>query len=176
MSAEGLRPLPMTPQEMLARIPAFTVYAGALITDPYDGLLLLRSVYTGKGWQLPGGLADHGEDPLTTALREVEEETGLVLTPDLPILTVEFMPAGTDWPRPKIGIVFDGGQLSLAELARIRLNPDEHNHFEVRSLDGWKRDLTLQRHRRIAAALMARHSGTQLVLTNERPSGGSPHR
>lgn len=28
------------------------------------------------GWELPGGLVDEGEDPMTTAAREVEEETG----------------------------------------------------------------------------------------------------
>ena len=28
-------------------------------------------------WELPGGLVDHGEDPATTAAREVEEELGL---------------------------------------------------------------------------------------------------
>ncbi|MFD7975286.1 NUDIX domain-containing protein [Streptomyces sp. NPDC059071] len=175
MSAGGLRPLPMTPEEMLARIPAFTVYAGALITDVDGGVLLLRSVFTGKGWQLPGGLADHGEDPLTTARREVTEETGLVLDPDLPLLTVEFMPAGPDWPRPKIGIVFDGGQLSRADLAAVRLNPGEHDHFETRLVAQWEGALTPQRHRRITAALNARNRGTQLILTDERTPEGNSH-
>lgn len=170
MSADGLRPLPMTPEEMLVHLPAFTVYAAALITDLGGSPLLLRSVYAGKGWQLPGGLADHGEDPLTTALREVEEETGLVLRPQMPILTVEFMSAGPDWPRPKIGIVFDGGHLPNTRLAHIRLNPDEHSRYETRSLTQWKDDLTPQRYRRVTAALDARRSGTQLVLTDETTS------
>ncbi|MDX2565103.1 NUDIX hydrolase [Streptomyces sp. TX20-6-3] len=176
MSAEGLRPLPMTPQETLAHIPAFTVYVGALITDLADGPLLLRSVFAGKGWQLPGGLADHGEDPLTTALREVVEETGLVLPPELPVLTVEFMPASSDWPQPKIGIVFDGGRLPTAKLAQVRRNPHEHDHFDTRPLAQWKGDLTPQRHRRIEAALTARHRGAQLVLTDERTPATNPHR
>jgi 8-oxo-dGTP pyrophosphatase MutT (NUDIX family) len=35
-----------------------------------------RFVPDAFGWELPGGIVDQGEDPLQTALREVEEETG----------------------------------------------------------------------------------------------------
>ncbi|MFD5771409.1 NUDIX hydrolase [Streptomyces sp. NPDC127049] len=69
------------------------------MTDTNDSpLLLQRPAYVGKGWQLPGGLADHGEHPLTTTLREVADETGLALDHSLPLLTVEFMRAGPDEP------------------------------------------------------------------------------
>lgn len=33
-------------------------------------------------WELPGGLVDPGEDPAATALREVTEETGLLIASD----------------------------------------------------------------------------------------------
>jgi len=33
-------------------------------------------------WSIPGGHIDEGEDPLAAAIREVEEETGLRVTPD----------------------------------------------------------------------------------------------
>ena len=48
----------------------------------YDGkiLLLLRSVGWKTGyWGPPGGIADENEDPKDTAIREVFEETGLVI-------------------------------------------------------------------------------------------------
>ncbi|MFE3326802.1 NUDIX domain-containing protein [Streptomyces sp. NPDC059176] len=51
----------------------------AAILDDRDRVLMLwryRFVPNRFGWELPGGIVDEGEDPRTTALREVEEETG----------------------------------------------------------------------------------------------------
>jgi 8-oxo-dGTP pyrophosphatase MutT (NUDIX family) len=44
-----------------------------------DRVLLMwrhRFLFDRWGWELPGGLIDPGEDPMTTVLREVQEETG----------------------------------------------------------------------------------------------------
>ncbi|MFI6701108.1 NUDIX hydrolase [Streptomyces sp. NPDC050509] len=45
----------------------------------HDGQILLARWVAKDGtkrWTLPGGGMDHGEDPVDTAVREVEEETG----------------------------------------------------------------------------------------------------
>src|ERR1041384_5374350 len=49
-----------------------------------DGkILLARWVGPDEAlWTLPGGGIDHGEDPLDAAIREVEEETGYIITID----------------------------------------------------------------------------------------------
>ncbi|MFD7729230.1 GntR family transcriptional regulator [Kitasatospora phosalacinea] len=49
------------------------------IVDDQDRVLMLwryRFVPNKWGWELPGGIVDAGEDALTAAAREVEEETG----------------------------------------------------------------------------------------------------
>ncbi|MGP2436087.1 NUDIX domain-containing protein [Streptomyces sp. JW3] len=51
----------------------------AAIIDDQDRVLMMwryRFVPDSFGWELPGGIVDPGEEPLQTALREVEEETG----------------------------------------------------------------------------------------------------
>jgi 8-oxo-dGTP pyrophosphatase MutT (NUDIX family) len=48
-----------------------------------DGAELLLGRFTGLGlWDIPKGLADPGEDHRAAALRELEEETGLVAPPE----------------------------------------------------------------------------------------------
>lgn len=53
--------------------------AGVVVHDPARGVLLLwrhRFITDEWGWEVPAGRIDEGEDPVTAAAREVEEETG----------------------------------------------------------------------------------------------------
>ncbi|MDT0464796.1 methyltransferase, FxLD system [Streptomyces gibsoniae] len=54
--------------------------AGVVVTDPAGRILLGWSRRRGV-WELPGGKNDPGEDFLTTAARELQEETGLTADP-----------------------------------------------------------------------------------------------
>lgn len=61
-----------------------SVYALAV----HDGCVLLTQLAAhctrGGSWTLPGGGIDHGEQPIEALMREVHEETGLiVLEPEL---------------------------------------------------------------------------------------------
>lgn len=53
--------------------------AGAAIIDEEGRILLVRHTYGPLNWELPGGLGKPFESPVETALREVREETGLVV-------------------------------------------------------------------------------------------------
>jgi 8-oxo-dGTP pyrophosphatase MutT (NUDIX family) len=53
---------------------------GVLVTD--GARLLLGHATRSPRWDIPKGLADPDESPLAAALRELEEETGLVSVPD----------------------------------------------------------------------------------------------
>jgi len=53
--------------------------AAAVILDGQGRVLLVRHGYGMRNWELPGGMAEPGESILDTALREVREETSLVV-------------------------------------------------------------------------------------------------
>lgn len=53
------------------------VTVGALIFDPEDRLLLIKTHKWGDRYGLPGGKIDEGEPMAAAVVREVKEETGL---------------------------------------------------------------------------------------------------
>ena len=56
-----------------------TLGVRVLVTDATGAVLLVRHTYT-PGWHLPGGQVDPGESLAAAAAREVQEETGVLLT------------------------------------------------------------------------------------------------
>ncbi|MFF1650786.1 NUDIX domain-containing protein [Streptomyces sp. NPDC058240] len=119
-----------------------TSYACLYVRNPNGLPLLLRSrIYRADGnrqiWQYPGGDLDDQETPATAAARETHEETGLTRRCGR-LLAVHFHPPEPTWPATKHGYVFDGGTLSHAELAAIRLDPTEHTEWATRPLTEWE--------------------------------------
>ena len=57
-----------------------TVGAAAFIGDNEGRVLLVKHTYGHLNWELPGGGGEAGESPVETAVREVQEETGLRVT------------------------------------------------------------------------------------------------
>ncbi|MFF7899648.1 NUDIX domain-containing protein [Streptomyces sp. NPDC088817] len=134
------RPMPMTPTQYAQTVPHHTVYGCLYVRDEDDRPVQLRSVYGSRLWQFPGGNLDaQGEDPLQTARREGLEETGLELGLTAPkLLLTHFLHAGPRMPLNKVGLIFDGGQLTRDQLAQIRLDPAEHDMWAVHDMAGWQ--------------------------------------
>lgn len=59
--------------------PTYTVGAVVLVRDAGSDRLLLLRQPPGRSWSLPAGLLARGESPVEGALRELAEESGIVL-------------------------------------------------------------------------------------------------
>lgn len=141
-------------------LPAKRVAAGVLFRDRHGRILLIEPTYK-PYWDLPGGLVERNESPAAAAAREVKEELGLV-RPVGRLLVV-------DWFAPVPGVVtealmfiFDGGRLTAADTAQIRLQGDE-----IRSWAWSTPEETAARianapklHARVRAAVSARTFGS----------------
>src|SRR5438309_2116005 len=59
--------------------PARRMVGGGVVVDARGRLLVCYSEFAYQGWHFPKGGLDEGEDTLTGAIREVEEESGGVI-------------------------------------------------------------------------------------------------
>lgn len=112
-----------------------------------DQILLVRHTYGRLNWELPGGGGLPGEDPATTARRELREETGLNLRPDQ--LTGIYFEATHDAGQPFLHIVFRFG---WAEGLTPTAMPPEIGDVAFWPLNRLPRPLSDFTHRRIVDA------------------------
>lgn len=161
------KPHPVPPHEYVQTLPHLTAYACLYVRDQHDFPVQLRSVFEGRPWQFPGGNQDEGEDPVQTALREAVEETGLHHWPSAPeLILTHFIHPDGPWPLPKVGFVFDGGQLSRDQLDAIRLDPEEHSDWAVHGWAEWQRRMRPHSFARLQAVETARTgAGPRLFIT-----------
>ncbi|MEU9974541.1 NUDIX hydrolase [Streptomyces sp. NPDC051014] len=107
----------------IAGLPRILAGAAALFRDAEGRVLLVEPNYR-EGWALPGGTveSDDGETPRQGARRETLEEIGLDREMGR-LLAVDWV-HGTGRP-PIVAYLYDGGVVTEADLAAIRLQEEE---------------------------------------------------
>jgi len=166
-----LTTLVLPPEQFAAELPKHVVSASVLLTDPDGRVLILHQSagYPGHPpwWQLPGGLADPGEPPQRTALRELSEESGLELADGMPLLLVDYRSASDGWP-PVIDFCFDGGTLPREQPIELSA---EHDRYAWRSHQQWRPCLQPQQRAWFAALWRARSAAAPRFVNDGREPG-----
>jgi 8-oxo-dGTP diphosphatase len=91
---------------------------GAIVTDSDGRLLLIRRGHEPEAgrWSLPGGRVQPGESDEQAVVREVREETGLVVTPGRLVGTVQRPgPAGVVYDIYDYAAAVGGGRLGAGD-------------------------------------------------------------
>lgn len=135
-----------------APFPPVFVTVDAVVTCRSHVLLIQRGRSPGKGtWAVPGGFLELGETLLQSALRELQEETGLVLTAQaaLPLATHVFdhpqrsqrgrtishgfLFSLGDVPLPTLEAADDAAALQWVPIAELTTREDEFfdDHFHI---------------------------------------------
>jgi len=146
-----------------ATLPAKRIGAGALFFDDADRVLLVKPVYK-DDWEIPGGVVEANESPWTACCREIKEELGLSRTPRR-LLAIDWLPPLADRTEGLM-VVFDGGRLTRAEIAKITVPSDELRGYEFCALAEAARRLSPRMTRRLTACLAARETGAVAYLEN----------
>ena len=137
-----------------------TAFACVYFTDEDGQPLQLHSVYSpAHPWQLVGGTMDIGERPFETAVRECREETGLTVAGPPRLLATVYGLPGAQWPYSTIGMIFEGGQLTVEQIRGITLNPQEHDQVRVLPLAEWRALMPDRDFKRLTAVAEARRTG-----------------
>jgi 8-oxo-dGTP diphosphatase len=91
---------------------------GAIVTDAGGRLLLVQRGHEPEAgrWSLPGGRVKPGESDADAVVREVREETGLVVAPGMLVGSVERPgPAGTVYGIHDYAAAVIGGRLAAGD-------------------------------------------------------------
>jgi 8-oxo-dGTP diphosphatase len=131
----------------MAGPPFVALGAACVVVDDRGWVLMVRHTYGHRNWELPGGGSVPGEDPATTAQRELLEETGVDAVPAA--MTGLYFESGNG-PVPMLHVVF---RLELPADQRPVASSPEVDAAAFWPADALPRPLSDFTARRIADAL-----------------------
>lgn len=143
----------------LATLPRRRLGAGALIRDGAGRVLLVEPTYR-PDWLLPGGTVEPDESPSVACRREVLEELGLDRPIGRLLVINSHRPEPPTDPYGSLQFGYDGGVLTEAEIAAIRLPADELRSYAFVEADRAGELLGPRSRSLVAAGLAALADGT----------------
>jgi ADP-ribose pyrophosphatase YjhB (NUDIX family) len=108
------------------------VAAGALFLDESGRILLVNPTYKPL-WEIPGGMVEADEAPSAACRREILEEIGLTIVPEI-LLSIGYLQANAG-RSDALRFIFWGGVLDAATSALITLQAAELSEYAFVTLD-----------------------------------------
>lgn len=112
--------------EYYKSLPQKRMSAGALFLNRENKVLLVKPTYK-KHWDIPGGVIEQNESPLTACKREVIEELSLDVK-IIRLLMVDYKESGQEYTE-SLAFIFFGGILLETDIKKIKLPPNELERY-----------------------------------------------
>ena len=153
----------LTREEYIAALPRRHSAAGALFFNDDDEILIVKPSYK-PHWSIPGGIVEDHEVPKAAMIREIKEEIGLSITPKR-LLLVDCLPhRPLEQKLASYQFIFDGGHLSHAQIAKIKLCPNEMTSYSFVDAGTAISLMGKSMARELDMAIQAYHSNTTYYL------------
>lgn len=153
----------MTAPDYTATLPTKRSAAAVAFNDGAGRVLLVEPTYK-PYWEIPGGGIEADESPYAAAVREVNEELGLVVKPGR-LLVVDWVPP-RETRTEGLMFVFSGGVLSAAAVGLLRLPAEELRRWAWCGPAEVNERLSPLLARRVVAAVRAEETGSTVYLEN----------
>jgi 8-oxo-dGTP pyrophosphatase MutT (NUDIX family) len=141
------------------------VAVDVLIRDTSQRILLVNPNYKDH-WDIPGGMAEANEPPLTAAKRELKEELGLPVDIGR-LLVINWVGPHGPWDDQLV-LVFDGGVLGPEQADGLEIADHELTEFEFVGLTESKDRLRHDMWELLSHAYDRLHDGTTGYLETVR--------
>ena len=145
------------------------VGADAILRDSQGRILLVDPDYK-PDWDLPGGMIEANEPPISGLLRELNEELSLELTASqLTLSCVDWVSPHGPWDD-SLMFIFDGGRLDPGQISRLQPDRGELKRYAFLAQDEVRQRLRPYVWLRLEAALKAAESQTVAYLHDGHPA------
>jgi ADP-ribose pyrophosphatase YjhB (NUDIX family) len=139
----------------------------ALIRDRHGRVLLVDPSYK-PNWDLPGGMAEANEPPVTALRRELAEELAIDLPQGMALVCVDWVPPHGPWDD-SVMMIFNAGTLTPDQTTALHLADSELAAFEFCTPEKAQARLRPYVWARLQAAMAAVDAGTVAYLHNGHP-------
>jgi len=140
-------------------LPRKRTAAGALFTNAEGKVLLVVPTYKTE-WEIPGGTVEENESPKEACEREVLEELGITVSVER-LLRLDYR-AENDHATELLIFLFEGGELSDAEIDKITLPADELSAYHFVTLHEARQKVLPSLYQLVESGLAQRQSSHSL--------------